>query len=125
MIFDTDVLIWCFRGNKKAATLINKENNREISVVNYMEIIQGALNKKELNIIRSFLREMNLSMLPLSENISARAAVLIEEYALSSELKMADALIAATAIENHSVLCTGNIRHYKAVARLKSKSFRP
>ena len=124
MIFDTDVLIWCFQGNKRAAAVIDATKEREISVVNYMEILQGARDKKELHMIRSFLKDLGFKMLPLGENIGARACVYIEEYALKSGLKMADALLAATAVESQSTLCSGNARHYKVISELDLKTFR-
>ena len=42
MLFDTDVLIWAFRGSKKAAKEIDDDDSRFISAVNYMELMQGA-----------------------------------------------------------------------------------
>jgi predicted nucleic acid-binding protein len=85
MIFDTDVLIWCFRGNQKAAAVIDVTKKREISIVNYMELVQGVRDKKEMRLIRTFLKDFNFKMLPLTENIGARAGVYIEEYALKQD----------------------------------------
>ena len=39
MLFDTDVLIWMFRGMKKAAQLVNTTPERQLSIINYMEIL--------------------------------------------------------------------------------------
>ena len=41
MIFDTDVMIWAFRGNAKALDAIDNATTRSISSVTYMELLQG------------------------------------------------------------------------------------
>jgi len=125
MLFDTDVLIWCLRGNAKAAKQIQESESRYFSAVGYMELIQGARNKNEIKTIRSFLKELDFHILPLTENIGHRACVYMEEYCLKVELSMADALVAATAAENQQVLCTGNTKHFKVIAEVETRVFRP
>ena len=49
MLIDTDVLIWYMKGNSKALDEIVKNKNFSISVVTYMELVQGMKNKQELN----------------------------------------------------------------------------
>ena len=63
--------------------------------------------------------------LPLTENTGHRAVVYMEEYGLSSGLRVADALIAATAAENSLTLCSGDRSHYRALSELVLKAFRP
>lgn len=125
MIFDTDVLIWVLRGNAKAARVLDRTEKRAISVVTYMELLQGARDKHEIKSIKSFLVDMGFSVLPLSENIGHRASIYMEEYNLSTSITMDDALIAATAIETNEQLLTGNDKHYKAIKELDIKRFRP
>jgi len=48
MMFDTDILIWVQRGNEKAAKLIEKNEVRFLSIQSYMELLQGAKNKTEI-----------------------------------------------------------------------------
>ena len=48
MIFDTDVMIWAFRGNGKALDAIDEATTRSISSVTYMELLQGVRNKAEM-----------------------------------------------------------------------------
>ena len=52
MIFDTDVMIWAFRGNAKALDAIDSADTRSISSVTYMELLRGVRNKKELQEIK-------------------------------------------------------------------------
>jgi predicted nucleic acid-binding protein len=49
----------------------------------------------------------------------------MEEDALSTALSMADALIAATAVEADRVLITGNVKHYRVIKDLEIKRLRP
>ena len=55
MLFDTDVLIWALRGSKKAAKEIDNDENRFISAVSYMELMQCGRNKQEQILLRQFL----------------------------------------------------------------------
>ena len=45
MIYDTDILIWVQRGNENAARLIEKDEEKHLSIQSYMELLQGAKNK--------------------------------------------------------------------------------
>jgi predicted nucleic acid-binding protein len=125
VLFDTDVLIWLFRGNSRSAEVVEAELERQISIVSYMELIQGAKNRQEARTIRGFLKEYGFELLALTENIGHRAAIYIDEYSLVSGLRMADALVAATASENRTALCTGDYGHYRALKDIEIIRFRP
>ncbi len=125
MIFDTDVLIWIQRRHEKAARVVDRSKDRFLSVLTYMELLQGVQNRKQQEHVISFLNELDFQTLPLTENIGHRAAVYVAEYALSHGVRAADAIIAATATENNMPLCSGNARHYRAIKELKLKVFRP
>lgn len=125
MIFDTDVLIWFFRGNPRAAQTLEAEAERSISIVSLMELYQGARSHAEIASMRAFFHENSFRVLPLNETISHLAATLVEEHALKHGVQLADALIAATARETASVLVTGNVRHFRVIPALQLKPFRP
>lgn len=125
VIFDTDVFIWIQRGNLKAARLVERDEERLLSVQSYMELLQCAQNRQQHEYTKSFLKDFGFQILPLSENIGHRAAVYIEEYSLTHGLRAGDAIVAATATENHLVLCTSNARHFKPIRDLKTKTFKP
>ncbi len=124
-LVDTDVLIWYLRGNLKARKTIQKLDGFYISVVTYMELVQGMRNKKELALLRGALREWKTKVLFINEDISAKAMFLVEQYYLSGALTLADALIASTAISNGLDLLTGNVKHYKIIRTLELEKFRP
>ncbi len=125
MIFDTDIFIWVERGHKKAADLLEKSSVRKISIQTFMELLQGARNKVEQKNIRDFIKQCNISVLPFTENIGHRAAIYIEEYAMSTGMRAGDAIIAATAMENDLELITSNKKHYAAIVNLKTHFFKP
>jgi predicted nucleic acid-binding protein len=125
MIFDTDILIWVQRGDKKAAALIEKEQERYLSIQSFMELLQGAANKNQHKYVKSFIHDFQFSILPLTENIGHRALVYVEEYALSSNMRAGDAIIAATAVENNMLLVTSNVKHFRAIKELQLKVFKP
>lgn len=125
MIFDTDVLTWFLRGNVRAARAIDTQTQRKISLVTYMELLQGCRNKSEAHAIKAFLKNFEFSTIPLSENTGHRASIYVEEYALSHGIGVADALVAATAVEACEPLLSANTKHFKCVKELQLKPFRP
>jgi predicted nucleic acid-binding protein len=125
MLIDTDILIFVQRGNMKAAKLVEEIANRCISVLTYMELLQGASNKMQHKYIIDFLKTFHFKVLPLTENIGHRASIYVEEYTLSHNVRSGDALIAATAVENGLPLCTANARHFRPIKELDLKIFKP
>jgi predicted nucleic acid-binding protein len=124
LVFDTDVLVWVFRGNAKAARAVDRCAERAISIVTYMELLQGVRQQSESRAIKDFLGDLRFRTLPLTENTGHRASIYMEEYGLSVGLGVADSLIAATAVEANEPLFTGNDRHYNPIKELNLKRFR-
>ena len=118
MIFDTDVLIWAARGNAKASKAIENSPKRQISTQTYLELLQCATDKRQQSLTRTFLRDFAFEVLPLTSGIGVRSCALIEQFALSHNLRAGDAIIAATAIENGVMLCTTNVKHYRPIPML-------
>ncbi len=125
MLFDTDIFIWIQRGNKKAANIVEKSQERFLSVQTYMELIQCAKNKNQTLNTQDFLTSFDFIILPLSENIGHRASIYIEEYSHSNGIRTGDAIIAATAAENNLTLLSSNAKHFRPIKDLKLKIFKP
>lgn len=125
MIIDTDVLIWHLRGNEKAKDLIYKSLPFSISVVTYIELIQGMRDKKEMNKLIKQLTKWNVEIIQISNDISTRAMIYVEQYRQSGAMELADALIAATCINTSEMLITGNEKHYKSIPNIQIKKFAP
>ncbi|GBE12428.1 PIN domain protein [bacterium BMS3Bbin14] len=125
MIFDTDIFIWAERGNEKVAKLMEKTEEKFLSIQTYMELLQCAKNKIQHKHVKDFLSSFGFIVLPLTENIGHRASIYVEEYTLSSSIRSGDAIIAATAVENNMTLSSSNVKHFKVIKELKLKVFKP
>ena len=123
MIVDTDVLIWYSRGHQKAIDVIHSLDRFSLSVVTYIEIIQGVRNRKELNAFRKALGILNAQVIQIDELISTKAMFYVEQYALSHTMELADALIGASAVIKQLPLITGNEKHYKHLPEIKVQKF--
>ncbi|CAN5283775.1 type II toxin-antitoxin system VapC family toxin [soil metagenome] len=125
MLVDTDVLIWHLRGHSGAAAKLEEIGTFDISVVTYMELVQGMRSKEELRIMQAALPDWETRILMVSERISLRAMSYVEQHLHSHALRLADALIAATAVEQGASLLTGNAKHYSMITGLTLETFRP
>ena len=125
MLIDTDVLIWYMRGNERARRVVNDSYGFSISVVTYMELVQGLRNKNELNALRNSLKICNAEIIYINEEISTKAMFLVEQYYLSHSIQLADALIGATAVIYGFPLLTSDTKHYKIIKNVILKKFRP
>jgi predicted nucleic acid-binding protein len=124
MIIDTDVLIWYLRGNKNAQNIVHSNIPFKISVINYLELIQGMKNKQELKILQKYLKEWSIEIIQINDTISTRAMFFVEDYCLSHSLEFSDAIIAATVLENQEILLTANDKHYAFIPNIQIKKFR-
>ena len=125
MIFDTDVLIWYFRGNRNARDAVSNARSIAISAVTYMELVQGMKNKAELAQLKKLIETLNIRVIDITPEITKKAMSLVEKYYLSNSMEMADALIAASCLSVNGALYTANDKHYKVVEHLTYNVFRP
>ena len=125
MLIDSDVLVWLTRGHPGAAARLRLIHSWRISVVTYIELAQGCRNKAELERLKKGLAQQGTRILPVTEAISEQAARLIDQHTLASGLQLGDALIAATALEHHLPLLTGNTKHFAPIPELTIESFVP
>ena len=112
------------RGNNKARRALDKQIGFHISVITYMELVQGMRDKYELQELRKALKEWNTHILFINEVISAKALFFVERYFLSHSIDLADALIAATAISHGLPIFTGNYKHYQMINESELKRFK-
>lgn len=119
LLIDTDVLIWLLRGRDSARTAVEACPAVALSAITYMELLQGVRNATELRLLRQTVRLNGWPILPLTEAIGHRATFYVERFALSHGLRLADALIAACAVEAGDALLTANAKHYRCIGELQ------
>lgn len=125
MLIDSDVLVWLTRGHVGAAERLHALPAWRISAVTYIELAQGCRDKAELARLKKGLAARGTEIVPITPAISQRAAELIDGLALSHGMRLADALIGATAIEHQATLITANVKHFSAVQGLDIETFEP
>lgn len=125
MLVDTDVIIWYMRGNMNAHEYFSLNSRFHISVITYMELVQGMRDKRELQALRRALRNWHAEIIYVNEEISSKAMFYVEQHYLSHSLQLADALIGATAVSYGIPLFTGNYKHYKIIKDLDVTTFKP
>ncbi len=86
-----------------------------------MELVVGCRNKSEVQTLNRFLSKFQ--KMEITSQISDRATQLMQEYFLSHGLLIADALIAATAIENEIALLTKNQSDFRFIKALHLLSY--
>ena len=127
MTFDSDILIWYLRGNEEARAFVARVpfDRRVIPAMVYFELLQGCAGARDVHTVRRFVVRNFSRLLHISEQVSHRAASLLERFAVSHGLEAADALIAATAQVNRLKLATGNAAHFRHLPGLNVVVFRP
>ena len=125
MIIDTDILIWYLRGNLKAKSAVEQNIPFSLSVVTYIELVQGMKNKAEFIKIQKQIKKWDTEIIQIDKDISSRAMFYVQEYAFSHSMTLADALIAATAIQNSDRLFTANEKHYRFIPTIDLLKFNP
>jgi predicted nucleic acid-binding protein len=125
MLIDSDVLVWITRGHAGAAQRLHQLNPWRISVVTYMELAQGCRDKAELTRLKKGLAQRHTELLQITPAISERAAATVDALGLSHGMRLADALIGATAVEHGLVLISANVKHFSAVQGLQLEAFVP
>jgi len=120
ILCDTNILIDFYKNKPSIIDEFHRigHHNLAISSITQAELYFGALNKKELEKIRTHLSLLH--PIPVIEPISCQFTELMEEFSLSHKLTIPDGLIAATALVHGHDLYTLNTRdfHYLPGLRL-------
>jgi predicted nucleic acid-binding protein len=125
MLIDSDVPGWLTRGHALAEQRLRTVDPWRISVVTYIELAQGCRDKAELARLKNGRAARQTEIVSITSATSQRAAALIDELSLSPGLRLADALIGATAVETRATLLTANVKHFSAIADLRIEAFVP
>jgi hypothetical protein len=127
LIFDTDILVSVQRGHPGAAQFVNfvAAEQRSLSVISYLELLYGCRDGNDLKRAKSMVDDLFAVVVSINEDISATAVRIMESFVLAHGIDASDALIAATALERHEALATGNQKHFRFIPGLELKVFRP
>jgi len=119
ILFDTNIIVETLKKNIQAINTFQHigAENVSVSAVTAMELYFGALDKRELMKIKKHIKLLRI--IHVSPEISEKAMNLIEKYAKSHALHIADAFIAATAIHYRLELLTYNVKDFKFIENIK------
>jgi predicted nucleic acid-binding protein len=122
-ILDTCILIDYLRGEPSVYDLFVKDEKIQLfmSTITMMELMIGALNKREANYIQKAFKKIDI--IYIDEDISKTAESLIIKYSKSHNLQIDDALIAATAIKLNRELITYNIADFRYIPDVQLYQF--
>ena len=118
VLVDTDVLIEYLRGQGEAVDFLESlKGELLISAVTIAELFSGARGSEERDALDRFI--LAFDVISVDEQIAKSAGQIRQDYRVSHGPGLADALIAASALDREAELVTFNQRHYPMVERLR------
>ena len=120
ILLDTDFAFELLHKNANAEIFIeeNKYDILTISCVTFFEMIKSCINKTQLLQLQKQLPQF-FYPIPIETDISNLAGNFLNEYHLSHDLKINDALIAASAVYFDVELATCNTKHFQFIPALQ------
>ena len=107
-LFDTNILIDYLAGRDAARVELGRYPEHLISIVNWMEVLAGAHDEEEQDVIHLFLRDFRT--VELTRAIARDAIDLRKTY----RLRLPDAIIWAAARSESALLVTRNTKDFPA-----------
>jgi predicted nucleic acid-binding protein len=105
-LFDTNILIDYLAGVEASRTELARHDERLVSIITWMEVLAGARNEDEEDVVEMFLRDF--VVVAVSRPI-ARAAVTLRRH---RRVRLPDAIIWATARAESALLVTRNVKDF-------------
>ncbi len=127
-LLDTDVIIYCLKGNKKVQkNLLNHLNDSiKICVISLMELYYGAhkSEKASSNLAKIKNLEQSLDIIPIGmETVEVFGMLKAQLENDGTRLDDFDLIIASCALTGNLTLITNNIKHFKRIAGLKLENW--
>jgi tRNA(fMet)-specific endonuclease VapC len=118
VLVDTDILIKSYRGDKiKQKNLKLLKDKYCISIITALELLNGAQRIHQRAEFEKVLR--HYSIVFINEKISQKIYFLFKKYSFENAMKISDAFIAATSIEQSLLLYTDNKKHFNFIDEVK------
>lgn len=115
LLLDTNVLIKIWRGSSDFDSIVDRFTCGLETVV-CVEFLQG-VNHRQKKKADAFIDEF--VFVPFSPEVSFKAVQLVREHSHLKGMRLADALIAATCVEQDVPLLTLNTKHFDFVKGIK------
>lgn len=113
-LIDTDVLIEYLRGSDRAAEYLETlEGDLIISAISVAELYSGVKGSDEMDALDQFMLAFQVTS--IDDRLAKEGGLMRKKYHPSHGVGLADALIAATALDRGAKLITFNDRHYPMV----------
>ena len=116
-LVDTDIPIDFLRQKDGVADYLDGLRDWSLSIVTGMELVAGALDKKEVREIDIILA--TYQAVPVSAEVGQFAYNIMKTYPKSNGQDPCDAMIAATAINEGLTLSTKNDKHFRDIGGLE------
>jgi tRNA(fMet)-specific endonuclease VapC len=119
-IFDSTILIDCLRGRADAIAFLAGQSVAERARTHLLvaaELLTGARDKDEQNVIDSFLQVFDLAIPDQADGLTALE--LYRQFRLSHGVDWPDCQIAATALRMGVEVFTQNVKHFTAFPGLR------
>ena len=118
ILVDTDVFVDFLRGYNKAIAFINKFSSQIIlSPIVVAELYAGVKGNEELAVLDNFISLFRV--IPLTSAIAKTGGLYKRDFSKSHGVRLADAILAATAEVEQAELKTLNVKHYPMFKTLK------
>lgn len=119
ILLDTDILVDYLRGLEISGQFFEGLTFPvAVSSITVAELFCGVREGKERSALTALLKLCQIE--PVTYEIAQRAGLLRRDYSKSHGVGLADAIIAATALEIGAKLTTKNIKHYPMIDNLKA-----
>ena len=107
-VFDTNILIDYLNGLDEARIELERHQGRAISIITWMEVLVGARDENQEQVIRGFLSAFQI--VELDSRVAEKAIALRQQ----SRIRLPDAIIQASAETQDALLVTRNTKDFDA-----------
>lgn len=120
-VIDTNIIIDYLRGREQAISFfksLDPSTDLLISTITVTELYAGVKNQKEEQLLNAFLQDFKVNA--IDQTIAQKGGLIKNKYGPTHGVGIADAVIAATAIDENAKLITLNLKHFPMVERKES-----